>query len=168
MRVFHFERLHLYAKDSACEFLHVLDGVGLVLLNADDGAADTEGFHHDLDTNHDFLAVLEHQLVVVGEVGFALYTVDNQYFGFLARGRQQLHLRGEACSTQTYDTRSGNLVHYFLGFERAVALDVRRAVYLGEPLVALYINHDGGCAEARSVHDRVNLGYRTAHGRAYI
>ena len=106
--------------------------------------------------------------MVVGEVGFALYTVDNQHFGFLARWRQQFHLRREACSTQTYDTRSGNLVHYFLGLKRAVALNVGSAVYLGEPFVALYINHDGGCSEARSVHDRVNLGYRTAHGRAYI
>ena len=146
----------------------MVDGIGLVLLNTDDGAVDIQCFHQDFDTDDDFFSVFEHQLVVASQVGFALYAVDNQHLRFLTGRRQQFDLRREACATEADDTCGSHLVHNLFGFERAVAFDSVGAVDGLKPFVALHIHKDSRHTQAPSVGSSIDFGDRTAEGCVYV
>ena len=109
--------------------------------------------------------MLKHQLVVVGQVRFALYSVYNQHFGFLARRRHQFDMRGEARTAQTYYTCILNLLDDLFRLECALMNETFRAVNLRKPLVTFYVNVDGRCRLSLTVKYVVNLCYSAAHRR---
>ena len=168
LRIFEFERQHFDAEAGVREFLHMLNRIFLIIFNADDGALYTECFFENLNTDHDFFSVLEHQLMVAGEVRFALYTVDNQHFRFLSRRRKQLDVCGETCATQTYDTRSRNLVDDGFGVQCTLPCQIRCTVDFRNPLVALYIDEDGLSGCTPSVCPITNLGNRSTNRRTNV
>ena len=150
------------------ELLHQLDGVGLVALNADHGAANIDGLHEDLHPDDDFFALGEHQRVVRREVRLALHGVHDQYLGLAARGRRQLDLRGEGGTAHTDDASGGDLAYDLFGRQCAVADERLTAVDRLLPLVALHIDIDGRLRQPCGVEHRVDLGYRARHGRVYV
>ena len=110
LRVFEFERNNIDAQFAVRQLGHVLDGIFLVVLDADDSTVHTKGTFENLDTDDDLFAMLHHELVVTGEVRFALYAVDDEHFGFLTRRGKELDVCRETSATETYDTCSRDLV----------------------------------------------------------
>ena len=134
--------------------------------NAD--AINAEGTFEDLDTDDDLFAMLQHQLMVTGQVGFALYTVDDQHFCFLTRRRQQFDMCRETSATESYDTGSSDLVDDGFRLQRARTDEIRRTVDLRQPLVTLYIDEDSLSGSTPCVGPITNLSDRTTNRRADV
>ena len=109
--------------------------------------------------------MLHHQLMVVRQVRLALYTVDNQHLGFLARRRHQFDVCREACATQTYDAGVLNLFDDIFRLKRALVDKCLRAVDARQPLVAFHIDEDSRSRYTLTVQHVVNLDDLAAHRR---
>ena len=133
------------------------NSVGFVVLDTDDGAVDAQRFHHQLDTYHDLLAAFQHELVVAGQIRFALYAIDNQHFGFLARRRHQFDVSGEASSAQAHDAGVLDLVYNLFRVQVGEGYDDVCAVNLRQPFVAFDVDVDGLHLHAPCVHGGVDL-----------
>ena len=110
LRIFEFQRHDLNAQRGVRQLGHVRNRILLVVLNTDDGAVYAQRFLQNLNTDDDLLTVLQHQLMVTGQVRLALHTVHNQHFCLLARRRQQFDMGRETSTTQTDDTGCSDLV----------------------------------------------------------
>ena len=127
-----------------------------------------QSFLEDLDTDDDLLAVLHHQLVVTGQIRFALYAVDDEHFGFLARRRQQFDVCREASATETYYTCGCDLVDDLFRLQGTLVYEVRFAINLRQPLVTLYVDVDSLSGSTPCVGPVTDLGDRTAYRRADV
>ena len=101
LRILLLERKHLDAVGQLGEGLaHGLDGLRLVLLYADNGAASAQHLLHDGCTHDYLLGALQHDAVVAGEVGFALRSVQDEALGHAPGGGIQFHMCGEGGSAE--------------------------------------------------------------------
>jgi hypothetical protein len=66
--------------------LHRRDGLGLVVLDADQDFFRLHQVRHDFDARHDFGCAFAHQQVVGGDPGFALGAVQDQGLDLLLAG----------------------------------------------------------------------------------
>ena len=80
---------------------HGLDGLGLVLLDADHGAAASEHLLHDGCADDDLLRALEHDAEVAGEIGLALRAVQDQALSFAAGSGIEFHVCRESGSAES-------------------------------------------------------------------
>ena len=85
--------------------LQYLDGVPLIVLDADIPAIDSHHLHQYLDSGEHILRVLQHQPVIGGEVRFALGAIEYDGIDHLALGRGQFHMGGKARAPQSHDPR---------------------------------------------------------------
>ena len=74
--IFRLERADLDIEVRWQRGSHRFQGVGLVLLDSDDGATNSEAVEHDANAQLDAFAVLDHHTVIRGEIGLALAAVD--------------------------------------------------------------------------------------------
>ena len=88
--------------------LHGGDGLGLVVLDADDALRVGEEPEHDLHALHDPGAVAPHELVVAGDVGLALGAVGDDVLDGQRVLGSQLHMGGEARAAEARDARVGH------------------------------------------------------------
>ena len=146
----------------------MLDGIGFVILNTDDGAVYIERFHEDLDADDDLFAMLEHELMVASKIWFALDAIDDEHFGFLTGRRQQFDVRREASATEAYDTSCGYLIDDRFGFEGALALQFVGAVDLGQPVITFYIDEDSLSWCVPCIFPFADLGDRTTDRRTDV
>ena len=165
LRVLDFQRTYLNAQHLRCQVTHMLDGIGFIRLDTDDCTADAKCFHHDTNTDEDFLAVLKHQLMVVGQIGLALHTVNNQHLGILARRRHQFNVSGETSAAQTDDAGVLDLLDDIFRFECAIVDQGFRTVDGRQPFVTLHIDKDGGCRITLTVEHVINLHHLAANRR---
>ena len=142
-----------------------LDGVGLVVLDADDHAVDVEEFLDGHDAGDDVPAVLEHLAVVGGDVGLTLGGVDDHGVDVLVGRDVQLDGGREARAAEAYQPR---LAHG--GDQLGEALDVRRLDVRRDALLAVALDEDRVYAVAARHDDLVDLldlaGHRGVDGRA--
>ena len=106
----------------ACKYAaHLLNGVGLVLLNADNELLGLQILSQQLHALDDIAAVFHHGAVVAGDVGLALRAVDQNGLNGVAAYRVQLRPQRKCCSAQTYDAA---FLH--CGEEAVQIVDLRR------------------------------------------
>ena len=127
---------HDLDRGIVCEALgQLLDGVGLVLLDADDILLGLQELLEQGDALFDQIAVLEHDAVVAGDEGLALRAVDENGLDMALLGGGELGPHGEGRTAETHDAafahaleeavKIGRLGDLEIGalFHFAVALD---------------------------------------------
>ena len=159
------QRNNLNARIRRGNLRHQLDGIGLVVLNADICLVYLYSLHQDGNAYHDFLGMFQHQLMVGRQIRLALYGVDDDTLGLESGRRTQLHLRGEASATHTYNARVGNLLYYFLRSQITFLHQCVGAVNALFPFVSFYINEDGRFRIAAGIDNGINLGHLSADRR---
>lgn len=153
LRVTELEGLHLDAFKLRGETSKVVYGVALIVLDANDGLANTEGTHKDADADEDLLAMLEHESVVAGEVGLTLNTVDNEGLALLSWWYREFNVGWEGCTTHANDAHILYTSDDVFGLHGNLATDGRRAVDGGFPFVALNCYDDGGLAGSIAIDE---------------
>ena len=143
-------------------------GIGLVVLDADDGLIDTDGAFQDLDTYQQLLSALQHRAVVRRKVRLALHAVYDEVLGLAARGHRQLHVRGEGSAAHTDNARILYLGDDGRTVQRTLAHQLRRAVYCGHPLVTLAFDRYHHLAQTLTVDLHIDCRNGTRYGRVDI
>ena len=101
--------------------------------------------------------MLQHQTMVGSQVRFTFSTVNHHTLRFECRRRRKFHLGWEASATHADYTHIG---HFLINlFRSQITLLHQRVSTVNtlEPLIALYINEDGGFGIATGIDDGVNL-----------
>ena len=80
--VFHLERNHfdVELRELLGTLCHQLDGIRLVVLNADETLVYIHGFHEKSDTHKNLVCMLEHQAMVGSEVRLTFHGIDDDPF----------------------------------------------------------------------------------------
>ena len=112
LRIFLLQRQHLdpMIAEIIDGCIHRCDGLGLVFLDTDDGTGIAEHLLHDGDTDNDFLAPLEHDAVVAGQVRLTLRAVDDQALRLGTTGRIEFDVGRESRAAETYDAAGPDAV----------------------------------------------------------
>ena len=111
LRILLLERKYLDVVGKLCNSLaHGLNSLGLVLLDADDGAAASEHLLHDGCADDDLLRALEHDAEVAGKIGLALRSVQDQALGHAAGSGIEFDMRGKGGSAESDHAASLDLV----------------------------------------------------------
>ena len=166
--VFHLQRLDDDAFKLLGGFLHLGYGLRFVALDADIGIRHTKGFAQDADTDANLLGVLHHHTVVARQVRLALGGIDNQILGLLAFRHVVFDVCGEGGSAEADDAHLFELGDNLLRRQRALALDVGRAVDGLHPFVAFDVDVYCWLGDAEGILAAVNLQNRAAHGRVDV
>ena len=168
LRIAQCQRLDGDAAETGGEPGQVVDGVGLVVLDADVGLGHVEGLHQDADADEDFLALLEHQTVVAGQIGLTLHTVDYQRVAHLALGHRQLDVRRERGAAHAHEAHLADLLDDIGRLKGYLTFDVGRAIDALEPFVALHFDDDGHLSVSVAVDEILDLVDHAGHGRMHI
>ena len=142
------------------------DGVGLVFLDTYIATLYVGSAHQQVETHQYLVGMLQHEPIVRRDVGFTLHAVEYHALCLDSRRRTELDMTGETGTTHTRNTAPLHAGHYLFCSEFGVfvqGFERRAAVYRFFPLVALYLDDDGGVAVARGVDDAVYAG----HGSRY-
>ncbi len=84
---------------------HGGNGLGLVVLDADEAFAGVHHVHEHADALDDAIRLVAHEQVVAGDVGLALGTVDHQGVDVAVRAGVDLDAGGKGGSPQPHDAR---------------------------------------------------------------
>ena len=133
------------------------DGLGLVVLDADDGLGSAGGDKGALNADHTLLGALQDDAVVGGDVRFAFGGVDDEVFALLLGLEHILDVRGEAGTAQTHDAAVFHTGDDLVFAQLDVADDVGGGVDALVPLVAFAVDDDGGFLVAGDIGDHIDL-----------
>ena len=95
-------------------FLQRLNGLGLVVLNADVAFLQAEDLHNELQAGDHILGLLPAQPVVGSDVRLTLTGVDDDGI-HLADAAGQLHMGGEGCAAHTHNAALVDDIHQLFG-----------------------------------------------------
>ena len=97
---------------------HGLDGIQLVVFDANDGLLTLQASHHDANSVDDGFGPFLHQPVVAGQVRLALAAIDDQGLDLPLPTKIEFHPRGKRRAAHPDDTRRADARADFLGRER--------------------------------------------------
>ena len=143
----------------------MLDGLGLVVLDANHRLVHMQHLLQDGGTHHHLLALFQEGTEVGGKVRLALATVDDEHFAGLARRRGQFYMRREGGTAQAHDTGQADFLQHGLvvvikgGHQGVGRIDALH------PLVPLDGNLNANLRIAGQVFARPDGLHRTRHGR---
>ena len=112
--------------------------------------------------------MFQHQLMVTGQIRFALYSVHNQHLRFLAWRRHQLNMSRETCTTKSYYSGCRHTVNNLFRIQYTTAHQSRSRINLIQPQVAFHINEDSRNTYSPTVYETVNLIDHSAKRRVHI
>ena len=161
LRVTHGQRTHLNTLRAGGGSRHGGYGVGLIVLNADDGLLHVEGLHHQTNAVNDAIGVLHHQPMIGRQVRLALRAVNDEHLDGLALGWAQLHRGGEGRAAQTHNA---SVAHDLLQFRRRQAFGMIVEGQLHPLILVVVINDDGHGLTAIGQNAGLNIHHRTGHG----
>ncbi len=118
---------------------HRGDGLGFVVLDADQHVLRLDQVREDFDTRHQFGGFLAHQQIVGGDVRLALGTVDDQRADALCRWRGQLDCRRKACTAEAADTSLTNQLEQRRTLQRTI---IEVGLELDPAVLAIAIDDD--------------------------
>ena len=157
LRILYLQGYHLDTCIAGSNLRHQLDGIGLIVLNADECLVHLYRLHQNGYTYHNFFRMFQHQLMVGSQIRFALYGVDDDTLCLECRRRTQLDLRREACTAQTYDTCISDFLHDFLGGQTAFLHQRFGTVNGFFPFIPFYVNEYSRLGVTAGIDNRVNL-----------
>ena len=154
----------------ASEYLGTLlgqqfDSGHLVGLDTDIAGCHLGTLHEEFKTYQYLVGMLHHQTEVGGDIGLALYGIDDDALSLCRGRRTELDKGGETSTTHTYDTCHLDALHDFLGSQLGMVLHQFQLVGTVDalfPLVTLDIDDDDGLAITGSIDSGVNLENGTA------
>ncbi|MPM22851.1 hypothetical protein SDC9_69310 [bioreactor metagenome] len=137
------------------------DSIRFIILNTDNCFFYLKRFHENRDTNQNFLTMLQHQLVVAGQIRFAFNGIDNQNFCFFSGRRRKFHVSGESSTSQSDDAGILHFFNYLFFGKITFSFDNSTSVNGIQPLITIYINKYGRTFISGSIQLHVNLIYLT-------
>ena len=147
------------------------EGLGLVVLDADEAGLGVQSMAHDHHACDDVARAGAHQHVVAGDVWLALRPVQDERINRAPRPGIELDVGREARASQTHDAGVADTAAQHAGLQVRI---VAHAL-AGDPLIlAVGLDHDAAPAQPRRVRHREvvygldHAGAGGVHGRAHI
>ena len=141
---------HLHGFIANC-LAHGSDGLGLVVLDANQHLNRLEDVHENLDTRHHFRRLVAHGGIVCGDIRLALGAIDDQGMNLLFGTRLELDCRRKPRAAQAIDAGHADDLEQWRRIELAV---VGNWLQVGPLVLAIAFQGDRPLFQTRCMGER--------------